>query len=156
MWKRGHFTSLWSTITLPLWSSGQSNWLQTQRSWVRFPALPDFMSSSGSGIGSTQPQEYKWGATWNSSGSSLETQEDGRRDPLHWHPMTSGGHLVGIVRSRTETTGFVCYGAPFGKNSEWLELDWYSLLPVRSSSFVSLLYFCQVPFHEIYETSIWN
>jgi hypothetical protein len=24
----------------PLWSSGQSSWLLTQRSWVRFPALP--------------------------------------------------------------------------------------------------------------------
>ena len=26
----------------PLWSSGQSFWLQIQRSRVRFPALPDF------------------------------------------------------------------------------------------------------------------
>jgi hypothetical protein len=25
--------------------------------WVRFPALPDFLSS-GSGMGSTQPHEY--------------------------------------------------------------------------------------------------
>jgi hypothetical protein len=25
------------------------------RSWVRFPALPDFLSTSGSGTGSTQP-----------------------------------------------------------------------------------------------------
>jgi hypothetical protein len=39
----------------PLWSSGQSFWLQIQRSWVRFPALPDFLGSSGSGTGSTQP-----------------------------------------------------------------------------------------------------
>ena len=37
-------------IVLPaLWSSGQSFWLQMQRSRVRFPALPDFLSSSGSG-----------------------------------------------------------------------------------------------------------
>jgi len=41
----------------PLWSSGQSFWLQIQRSWVRSPALPDFLSSSGSGKGSTQPRE---------------------------------------------------------------------------------------------------
>ena len=41
----------------PLWSSGQSFWLQIQRSRVRFPALPDFLSSSGSGTGSTQPRE---------------------------------------------------------------------------------------------------
>ena len=41
----------------PLWSSGQNFWLQIQRSQVRFPALPDFLSSSGSGTGSTQPCE---------------------------------------------------------------------------------------------------
>ena len=41
----------------PLWSSGQSFWLQMQRSRVRFPALPDFLSSSGSGTGSTQSRE---------------------------------------------------------------------------------------------------
>ena len=45
-------------------SSGQSFWLQIQRSRVRFPALPDFLSSSGSGTGSTQPREVNWGATW--------------------------------------------------------------------------------------------
>jgi hypothetical protein len=31
---------------------------------VRFPALPDFLRSSGSGTGSTQPREYNWGVTW--------------------------------------------------------------------------------------------
>jgi hypothetical protein len=40
---------------LPLWSSGQSSWLLTQRSHVRFPALPGFLSTNGSGTGSTQP-----------------------------------------------------------------------------------------------------
>jgi hypothetical protein len=35
-------------------SSGQTSWLQTQRPRVRFPRLPDFLSSSGSGMGSTQ------------------------------------------------------------------------------------------------------
>jgi hypothetical protein len=30
---------------------------------VRFPALPDFLRSSGSGTGFTQPNEYKCGAT---------------------------------------------------------------------------------------------
>jgi hypothetical protein len=39
----------------PLCSSGQSSWLQTHRSRVRFPTLPDFLLSSGSGTGSTQP-----------------------------------------------------------------------------------------------------
>jgi hypothetical protein len=41
----------------PLWSSGQSSWLQAQRTRVRFPALPDVLRSSGSGTGSTQPRE---------------------------------------------------------------------------------------------------
>jgi hypothetical protein len=39
----------------PLLSSGQSSWLQIQRSRVRFPALPDFLRSSGSGT--DQPRE---------------------------------------------------------------------------------------------------
>jgi hypothetical protein len=30
---------------------------------VQFPALPDFLRSSGSGTGSTQPHEYNSGAT---------------------------------------------------------------------------------------------
>jgi hypothetical protein len=41
-----------------LWPSGQSSWLQILRPWVRFPALPDFLRSNGSGTGSTQPREY--------------------------------------------------------------------------------------------------
>ena len=60
----------------PLWSSGQSFWLQIQRSQVRFPALPDFLSSSESGTGTTQPREVNWGATWvKSSGSGLENTD---------------------------------------------------------------------------------
>jgi hypothetical protein len=45
-------------VRQPLWSSGQSSWLQIQRSWVRFPALPDFLRSNGSGTGSIRPREY--------------------------------------------------------------------------------------------------
>jgi hypothetical protein len=45
-------------LGIPLWSSGESSWLQIQRPWARFPALPDFLKSSGSGTGSTQPREY--------------------------------------------------------------------------------------------------
>jgi hypothetical protein len=82
----------------PLWSSGQSSWLQNgdvlhflwgtnwiyicyveesrpplyssrvpgckSRGPVRFPALPDLLSSSGSGTGSAQPRWYNRGATW--------------------------------------------------------------------------------------------
>jgi hypothetical protein len=55
------FISCWP----PLWSSGQSSWLQIQRPRVRFPALLDFLRRGGSGTGSTQPREDNWGATWN-------------------------------------------------------------------------------------------
>jgi hypothetical protein len=40
------------------WSSGHGSWLQTQRSRVRFPALPDFLSS-GSGMRPTSPRKDK-------------------------------------------------------------------------------------------------
>jgi hypothetical protein len=40
-----------------MWSSGQSSWRQIQRTRVRFPALPHFLRSSGSGTGFTQPRE---------------------------------------------------------------------------------------------------
>jgi hypothetical protein len=45
-------------------NTGISSWLQIQMSQVRFPALLDFLKSSGSGTGSTQPRECNWGASW--------------------------------------------------------------------------------------------
>jgi hypothetical protein len=57
----------------------------------------------------------------NSSGSGLENREYGRGDSLRWSrdtiyrqklaPIspTSGGRLVGIVRSRIKDTEFVCF-----------------------------------------------
>jgi hypothetical protein len=47
-----------------LWCSGQSSWLQIQKSGFDSRALPDFLRSGRSGTGSTQPREYNWGATW--------------------------------------------------------------------------------------------
>jgi hypothetical protein len=51
---------LWSRPSLeavrpPLWSSGQTSWLKIQRYRVRFPALPNFLSSSVSRTGSIKP-----------------------------------------------------------------------------------------------------
>jgi hypothetical protein len=101
----------------PLWSGGQSFWLQIHSSRVRFPALPDFLSSSWSGTGSTQSREVNWGATWikRSCGSRSRKQINGRGDPLRWprdNPLsakvgttpTGGGRSVGIVRSQTKAT----------------------------------------------------
>ena len=108
----------------PLWSSGQSFWLQIQRSRVRSPALPDFLSSTGSGTGSTQPlgpREVNWGATWmkKSSGSRSRKQRltaVGTRCADHVTPLypqkfaltspTGGGRSVGIVQVRTKATEF--------------------------------------------------
>ena len=70
----------------PMWSSGQSFWLQIQRSRLRFPALPDFLSSRGSGTGSTQPRDVNWGATWIKKVAApvQKTEINGRGDPLRW------------------------------------------------------------------------
>ena len=69
----------------PLWSSGQSFWLQIQRSWIRFPALPEFLSSSGSGTGSTQPRDQlRSYLNKKNSGSRSRKQINGRGDPLRW------------------------------------------------------------------------
>jgi hypothetical protein len=102
----------------PLWSSGQSSWLQIQRLWVQFLAIPDFLISSGSGTGSTQPCGYSWGATWKRK-YQIRSRKHDSRDPLCWPhntlylqklaltSLTSGGCLVGIVRSWTKATKFV-------------------------------------------------
>jgi hypothetical protein len=51
-----HFHSIYCLLTTkrpPLWYSAQSSWLEIQRFRFRFPALPDFLRSSGSGTGPT-------------------------------------------------------------------------------------------------------
>jgi hypothetical protein len=123
----------WDSFGLPLWSSGQSSWLQIQRFWVRFPALPNFLRSSVSGTGSTQPREYNWAPLWstgyrfrgsgfdsrrcqifwevvgrNSSGSGLEIWEYGHGDPLcrprdTLHPQKLA--LTSLLRSWPKAMG---------------------------------------------------
>jgi hypothetical protein len=46
---------------------------------VPFPALPDFLRSSGSGTGSTQPREYNWGGRKSSGSGKKENRDYGRR-----------------------------------------------------------------------------
>jgi hypothetical protein len=54
-----HTTAFWVMTVCSVVSlcclSDQSSWMLTQRSRGRLPALPDFLNSSGSGTGSTQP-----------------------------------------------------------------------------------------------------
>jgi hypothetical protein len=69
----------------PLWSSGQRSWLQILRSGVRFPALPHFLRSSGSGTGPlslVSTTEELLGR--KRIGPGLESREYGRRDPSRW------------------------------------------------------------------------
>jgi hypothetical protein len=65
--KCNHFPLLLLLLLLlllwpPLGSSGQSSWLQIRR--PGFDSRHYQKKSSRSGTGSTQPREYKWGATW--------------------------------------------------------------------------------------------
>jgi hypothetical protein len=51
--QKGKEFLLLQIIQRPLLFHGQSSWLQTKSYRVRFPALPDFLSSTLSGTGST-------------------------------------------------------------------------------------------------------
>jgi hypothetical protein len=66
--------TLLSLVRPPLWSSGQSSWLQIQRSRVLFPAPADFVRSSGSGTGYLVRITEKL-LEWKSSGSGLENRD---------------------------------------------------------------------------------
>jgi hypothetical protein len=105
----------------PLWSSGQSSWLQVERSGFDFWSYQiswEVVGPKRGPLGLVSTIETLLGR--NSSRSGLESQEYGRGDPsrlprgilypqklaLTW--PTSGGHSVGIVRSRTQTMEFSC------------------------------------------------
>jgi hypothetical protein len=65
-----------------------------------YPVLPDFLRSSGSGMGPTQPREYKWGATWKKAENMAvgichpDHVASSNRKVLALTSLTSGGHLV--------------------------------------------------------------
>jgi hypothetical protein len=114
-----------------LWSSGQSSWLQIQRSGFDSQRYHIFWEVVGMERGTLsfvstieEPLERK------SSGSGLEIREYGRTDPARWPcgtlyqqklaltSPTSGGLSVGIVRWRTQATEFVlfcCWGVERGR-----------------------------------------
>jgi hypothetical protein len=106
-----------------LWgSSGQSPWLQIQRSGFNSRHYQIFWEVVGLERGplslvSTIEELLER----KSRGSGLENREYGRRDPsrlprrslypqkLALTSSTSGGRSVGIVRSRTQTTEFIFF-----------------------------------------------
>jgi hypothetical protein len=100
---------------VPLWPSGQSSWLQIQRSRFNSQRYQIFWEVVGLEQGplslvSTIEELLER----KSSGSSLENREYGRRDLLHWprntvYPQmlaltlsTNGSRSIGIVHSQTE------------------------------------------------------
>jgi hypothetical protein len=105
----------------PLWSSGQSFWLQIQRPVLDSRRYQIFWEVVGLERGSfslvSTTEELLWR---KGSGTCLEIREYGRKHPSHWPrgtlysqklaltSPTSGGHSVGIVCSRTQITEFVC------------------------------------------------
>jgi hypothetical protein len=103
----------------PLWSSGQSFWLQIQRSWVRFPALPDFLRSSRSGTGSTQPREDNWGATWK------KQQRLRSRKPR----LTTGGNRCADHATPSIRKSWHVFA------NKWRSLGWHSSLANKSPEF---------------------
>jgi hypothetical protein len=101
----------------PLWSSGQSSWLQIQRSGFdprHYPIFWEVVGLERGPLSLVSTFEKLLGR--KSSGSGLENREYGCMKPSRWprstlYPQTlaltlptSGGRSVGIVRSHTQTT----------------------------------------------------
>jgi hypothetical protein len=107
-------------VVPPLWFSGQSSWMQIERSGFDSRRYQVFWVVVGlergplSLVSTTEELLER-----KSNGLCLEIREYGRRDPSRWprgalYPQklaltwpTSGGRSIGIVRSRTQATEFV-------------------------------------------------
>jgi hypothetical protein len=104
---------------LPLWSSGQSPWLQIQRSGFdtrRYQIFWEVVCLNHGPLSLVRTIEELLGR--NSNGSGLENQEYCHGDPLPWprdtlYPQTltlvsstSSSHSVSIVRSWTKAMEF--------------------------------------------------
>jgi hypothetical protein len=98
----------------PLWSSGQSSWLQILRS-RRYQIFWEVVGLERGQLSLVRIIEEL--LEWKSSGSGRESRINGRRDPLRWprdtlYPQklaltspTSGSRSVGIVRLRIKGHG---------------------------------------------------
>jgi hypothetical protein len=104
-----------SILWAPLWSSGQSSWLQIQRSRFDFRRYQIFWEVVGLEQGSLSlVSTIEELLEIKSNGSSLRNRDYGCRDPSHWPrgilylqkltltSPTSGSRSVGIVRSRAQ------------------------------------------------------
>jgi hypothetical protein len=114
-----HFEESLACNGPPLWSSGQSSWLQIQRYGFdsqRYQIFWDIMGSKRDPLSLVSTTEELLGR--KSSGSGLESREYSSREPSRWprgtlYPQklaltspTSGISSARIVRSRTQATEF--------------------------------------------------
>jgi hypothetical protein len=119
-WRRfGELYDIKVSFWPPLWSSGQSSWLQIQRSGFDSRRYHIFWEVVGlERVPLSLVSTIEELLERKSSGSGLENREYGCRDPSRWpsstlYPQTllltsptSGVRSVGIVRSRTQATEY--------------------------------------------------
>jgi hypothetical protein len=107
----------------PLWSSGQSSWIHSQRSGLdsqRYQIFWEVVGLERGPLGLVNTIEVI--LERKSNGSGLENRDYGRRwsrradyaTPLYPQKLalissTSGGRSVGMVRSRTQAPEYVCF-----------------------------------------------
>jgi hypothetical protein len=116
----------------PLWSSGQSSWLQIHRSGFDSLRYQTFLEVVGLervplNLVSTIEELLRR----KNNGSGLENRDYGRKGslaPTLWHPLsaklaltspTSGGCSVGIVRSQTKAMEFSLVSFRICISHEW-------------------------------------